>query len=178
MQEEIWKDIVGYEGLYQVSNLGRVKRVSRYVDHKDGKHEFLKEKILKTSIDKMYERVGLMKNGKRIKYFIHRLVAIAFIPNPFNFPEINHKDENKLNNNVSNLEWCTRSYNCKYGNIQNKKNKYRYKKINQYDLDGNHIKTWNNATEIEKELGISQNMVKRCCRKIRNKTHNYRWEYA
>lgn len=107
--EEIWKDIKGYEGLYQVSTLGRVKSIS-----------YGKEKILvltpRTGSNKRKEvKVTLCKNGKRKYFLVHRLVAEAFIPNPNNVPQVNHKDENSINNIVTNLEWCTSKYNCNYG---------------------------------------------------------------
>ena len=108
MKEE-WRDIKGYEGKYQVSNLGRVKSL------KDSKENY-REKILSNSTDKRgYSNVNLYKNGKRNYFKVHRLVAEAFIPNPNNYPQVNHKDENKTNNCVSNLEWCTHEYNINYG---------------------------------------------------------------
>ena len=104
---EIWKDIKGYEGKYQISNKGRVKSL--------GNNKTKKEKIRDGKIDNRgYKRISLCKNGKEKKYSIHRLVAQAFLPNPDNLPVVNHKDENKLNNNVENLEWCTQEYNVNY----------------------------------------------------------------
>lgn len=117
MQEE-WKDIQGYEGLYQVSNLGRVKSCSRIVYTGNGvKHKYqrLREHILKSSGAK-YRQVILCKNGKTKQGLLHRLVAEAFIPNPDNLPCINHKDENPLNNRADNLEWCSYKYNNEYNN--------------------------------------------------------------
>lgn len=108
VNEEIWKDIEGYEGLYQVSNYGRVKRM--FI--KGAK----KETILKLAKNKTgYIRVCLSKNSKKSNKHIHRLVAEAFIPNPNNLPQINHKDENPNNNYVDNLEWCNGKYNTNYG---------------------------------------------------------------
>lgn len=105
MREE-WKPIAGYEGLYKVSNLGRVCNT---------------QKVLKQTVSrKGYARVGLHKNGNLKTIEIHRLVAQAFLDNPNGFPEVNHKDENKLNNMVENLEWCTRKHNVTYGNRQKK----------------------------------------------------------
>ena len=102
---EIWKNIQGYEGLYQISNLGRVKSL-----------HYNKEKILKPNkYGAGYYGVALSKNNKHKRYSIHRLVAIAFIPNPNNLPQVNHKDEDKTNNRVDNLEWCTNEYNMNYG---------------------------------------------------------------
>lgn len=107
--KEIWKDVVGYEGLYKVSNLGNVKSIRT-------------NKLLCFSIsNKRYFRVGLCKNGKRKWSAIHRLVAEAFIPNPNNFPCVNHKDCNKQNNKLTNLEWCSYSYNNLYKNHQLKR---------------------------------------------------------
>lgn len=111
MIEEIWKDIKGYVGLYQISNLGRVKSLKRITV--DGKT--IKERILKPGTDKPgYEFIILRKNNKSHNLMIHRLVAEAFIENPNKYSCVNHKDGNKLNNNVSNLEWCTYSYNLKH----------------------------------------------------------------
>ena len=109
---EIWKDIKGYEGKYQVSNLGRVKSLQRW----SGTKYYDREKILSSCINKHngYAYVYLMKNNKAKNVRVHRLVAEAFIDNPNNFPEVNHIDCNRANNNVNNLEWCTRSYNIKY----------------------------------------------------------------
>lgn len=108
--EEIWKDIEGYEGLYQVSNFGRVKSLGRFK-----KNNQIKEKILKPRINSSgYKQVSLYNKFQKT-YSVHRLVAKAFIPNPDNLPQVNHKDENKLNNHVNNLEWCNSKYNNNYG---------------------------------------------------------------
>lgn len=106
--QEVWRDIKGYEGLYQVSNLGQVKRL--------GNDRQMREKTLKERKGKSgYLQVLLCKNGKYKAKYVHRLVALAFIPNPNNHKEINHIDENKANNNFKNLEWCNHKYNCNYG---------------------------------------------------------------
>lgn len=105
---EVWKDIVGYEGIYEVSNYGRVKRLETLVKNKHG-YRVVKEKILNTP-SYIYQTVFL-SNGKVKQHYVHRLVATAFIPNPLNKEQVNHKDGNKLNNNLSNLEWVTKSEN-------------------------------------------------------------------
>lgn len=114
--QEIWKDVQGYEGLYQVSSLGRVKSCSRLVHIENDtqrKYQRLHERILKPGGGK-YEQVILCRNGKTEAKLIHRLVAQAFIPNLDNLPCINHKDENPSNNCVDNLEWCSYKYNNEY----------------------------------------------------------------
>lgn len=116
MKEEIWKDIKGYEGYYQVSNLGNVRSVDRIVTYSDGIKCLHKGKILKLKKDRYgYLNSYLCKNSKVKTITIHRLVAENFLPNPNNLPEINHKDENKDNNCVSNLEFCTHLYNMRFG---------------------------------------------------------------
>ena len=105
--QEIWKDIEGYEGLYQVSNLGRIKSLN-YLNTGI-------TKIMKQNLSGNYATIGLCKKGKVKTRYIHRLVAETFIPNTDNYLEVNHKDENKQNNRVDNLEWCTRKYNINYG---------------------------------------------------------------
>lgn len=117
---EEWRDIKGYEGLYQVSNMGRVQRLDKYiVDVSQGgiRTRMFKGHIMNLTIHNVsgYVSMYLSKNGKKKRYLVHRLVAEAFIPNPDNLPEINHKDENKVNNCVENLEWCTPKYNANYG---------------------------------------------------------------
>lgn len=114
---EVWKDIDGYKGLYQVSNLGRVKRVSHTDTHCRQGFRVFKERLLKPyTTGKEYLTVRLSKNNKCKSFYVHRLVAEAFIPNPDNLPQINHIDENPRNNATINLEWCTQKYNCNYGN--------------------------------------------------------------
>ena len=120
---EIWKDIKGYEGLYQISNKGRVKTL--------GNNKTRKEKIRDGKIDRGYKRILLCKNGKKKQCLIHRLVAEAFLPNPDNLPVVNHKDENKLNNNVENLEWCTQAYNVNYSHNNCKSRKIQCVETNE-----------------------------------------------
>lgn len=154
---EIWKDIRGYEGLYQVSNGGRVRslprkgvRTSRILI--PGKHK------------KGYLYVGLTCNGVRKMHKVHRLVAEAFIPNPHNYPQVNHLDEVKTSNNAANLEWCTNEYNCAYGTGRVRAQKSNSKTpIEQYTLEGVFVKRWVSSREIERELGISHSRVSKCC---------------
>lgn len=112
MTDEIWKDVVGYEGLYAISNTGKLKSY----DHLAANGHFHRGMIITpVSTPDGYLRVGIYKNGKRKNVVIHRLVAEAFLPNPNNYTQINHIDEDKTNNCVTNLEWCTPYYNLHYG---------------------------------------------------------------
>lgn len=132
MNDEIWKDIEGYEGLYQVSNLGRIKSFIKWNGHK-----YIKEvRIInpyKNYSDKYYFRsvIKLYKNGEKKDFKVHRLVAQAFIPNPNDYPIINHIDGNPLNNKVDNLEWCTQKYNVNHA----LENELKINKINTIDRD-------------------------------------------
>ena len=112
----IWKDIQGYEGHYQISNIGEVRSLDRDVIHSNGSHFHYKGRIMMSWINSSgYYEIRLSKNGKAKSFKVHRLVAIAFIPNPHEFPEVNHKNEIKTDNYVENLEWCTSEYNVNYG---------------------------------------------------------------
>lgn len=116
MTEEIWKPIEGYEGLYEVSSYGRVRSLDRYVKGRYGNYRLHKGKILSPAKDTTgYLKVVLSCNGKSKTIKVHRLIAQTFILNPDNLPEVNHKDEDKTNNRVENLEFCNRKYNCNYG---------------------------------------------------------------
>ena len=159
MQDEVWKDILGYEGVYQVSNLGRVRSLSRK-GTKSKDTYILKIQKYKTG----YLYVNLCKSNKRRKWKIHRLVAIAFIPNPSNLLYINHKDENPTNNCVENLEWCTQDYNNKYS---------KGKKINQYDDKGNIIKMWSSVREVAKTMKFNRMVFTKILKK-----GNKNWRYA
>ena len=144
LSNEVWKDIKGYEGRYQISNMGRVRSVERVVIWKDKSEKHYKSRIMKTRQKQGYVSVCLFKDYKRQDFKVHRLVAETFIQNPNNLPFINHIDENKLNNKAVNLEWCSREYNNNYGqrngkiSMTQKKNKL-LKMVNKQaiSLDGN-----------------------------------------
>lgn len=169
MNEE-WKTILNYPN-YAVSNFGEVK-VLNY-------RGTGKEKILSQSISKFgYKRI-MLSNGKTRKMFqTHRLVATYFVPNPNNYPIINHIDENKLNNVYTNLEWCTYLYNNNYGNRNRKSSKSKEKPINQYDLDGNLLATWSSALEIERVLHINHSNIAGCCKQRLKTCGGYIWQYV
>ena len=163
MKEEIWKEIKEYEGKYWVSNLGRVKS---------------KRKILKP-INGEYLHVGLSKNGIQVTKLIHRLVAETFIPNSNNLLQVNHKDENKHNNNVNNLEWVTFKENMNYGTKQDRESIIKTKQnVLQYDLEGNFIKKWFNLREITKNTNYKKSNIQYCCSGKNKTAYGYIWKYA
>lgn len=166
--KEIWKDIKGYEGFYQVSNLGRIKSIPRNGTIKNSK-------ILKQNVVRGYGQIALQKRGK-IKYEkVHRLVAKMFIFNQNNLPEVNHIDGNKLNNNVSNLEWVTTRDNQLHSVYVLGNNNFRI--IEQYDKEGNFIKEWKQIVTASKELKINATSIVKCCRKKRKSAGGYVWKY-
>lgn len=163
---EIWKQIKGYEGLYEVSNLGRVKSLCA------GRWGY--EMIRKPVKDKDgYLTVNLKKDGKYECAKIHRLVASAFVPNPNDFPQVNHRDENKQNNSAENLEWCTAKYNNTYNN---KHHKY-FKPIIQKNLDGTEVKRYKSVNDASEETGISAACISGVLSGRRRKTGGYLWAY-
>ena len=185
---EVWKDIQGYEGIYQVSTHGKVRSLSRQLHNKSG-YFTSKEKMLKSRLSgrdekNKYLEVALYKNHKRQDVRVHRLVAKAFIPNPNSYPIINHKDGNKKNNNVNNLEWCTHKQNRQHA-INNGLVKFYYgkqnkksRKIMQCDIDGNCIKVWFGVREIAKETGFNYGNIDRCLRGKRPTAYGYIWRVA
>lgn len=127
----IWKDVPNYEGIYQVSNYGEVMRLRSY----DSRGHLRNSRIIKqTKNTDGYMVVGLHKEGIETKYLVHRLVAQIFIPNPYNYTEVNHIDEIKTNNIISNLEWCSHKYNANYGTCQTRR-----------------LNSWRNAINKRKE---------------------------
>ena len=171
MDKEIWKDIPNYEGLYQISNYGRIKSLYNY--KRNGTN------ILKPRIKKGYYCIGLRKKGKRKWIGIHRLVGQTFIPNPNNYPCINHKDENPLNNYVENLEWCTVKYNNCYGTrIERARNSIKTKrKVLKYDLKGNFIKEYESISEAGRKNKILPSGIVSCCKGKYNNCGGYVWKY-
>lgn len=165
---EIWKDVVGYEGLYQVSNKGNVRSLDRKVNYLHGT-KINKGKMLKPGNNADgYLFVTLSKNNVVRPARINRMVATAFIPNPNNLPSVNHKDKNRTNNNVENLEWCTVEYNNRYSNAI---------KIVQYDMSGNPVAEWDAISDAARETGINLSNIAQCCRGFRKSAGSYIWKY-
>lgn len=171
--QEIWKDIEGYEGLYQVSNLGRVKSLCQN-NMKNGS-------IMKLCFDKYgYNVITLRNKGKKKTYKVHRLVALHFIDNPNNHPQLNHIDEDKTNNASSNLEWCDAKYNTNYGTgIKRRSYKQRFsnrnrKKVLNIDTGEVFISTM----EVQRQLGFNNTGISRCCRGKCKTSYGYRWKYV
>lgn len=173
--QEIWKDIEGYEGKYQISNFGRAR--------------ILKELVLQTNRDG-YVTINLNKNGKGKRVTVHRLVAKHFISNPENKDCVNHKDCNRTNNNVNNLEWCTykenTQYSIKYGNskdlikrLESLREKQK-KIVNQYSLNGEFLNQFKSLAEAAQFIGKgkSSGPISNCCRGIFKTAYGYKWKYA
>lgn len=172
MQEinEEWRDIKGCE-IYQVSSLGRVKSIRRTAKSKNGSIRTVGEKILKPRKNKNgYLMVHLSNEGKKKNLYIHRLVADAFLENPYNLPQVNHKDENTLNNRVENLEFCTQDYNNKYGTRTERTSK----KVKCLETGFIYPST----IEVERKLGFSSANISRCCNKKRKTCGGLHWEWA
>jgi hypothetical protein len=166
---EEWKDIAGYELYYQISNIGQVKR-------KDT------GKILKNNIRNGYEYVTLCVNGQRKKFYVHRLVAIAFIPNPKSYEQVNHKDGNKSNNKVDNLEWCTQKENlmhafCTGLNTPTIENLIRFDRKPVIRIEDG--KWFSGVTEAANQMGVCEAAMSKCLNKGLSATCcGYHWKFA
>lgn len=174
--EEIWKDINGYEGLYQVSNMGRVKSLKYNKSNN--------EKILKAGSSKRgYQLVILCKNAKKQTKTIHRLVACEFIPNPSNYTDVNHKDEDKRNNEISNLEWMSHKDNQNYGN-RNKKCSERQGKLVEIFKDGISLGIFKSTRELEKQseelfgMKLFHNVISLVCNGVKLQYKGYIFKYT
>ena len=187
MNVEIWKPVVGYEGLYEVSNLGNVKSLNYK------RRNVIR--VLKAGTGSGgYKHIELHKNSKPKHFLIHRLVAQAFIPNPNNYPEVNHKDENKQNNCVDNLEWCDAKYNINYGTcIQRRMQKMmgekhpwfgKFSKENHsskpiiQSVLGIFVKRWDCVADIVRETGFSQGTISSCALGKRKSAYGFNWNYV
>ena len=190
-KNDIWRDVVGYEGLYKVSNLGRIKSTRFYK-----KKGIYVERIITPQKEWCgHLHIVLYKNGKGKHQKVHRLVAMAFLPNPHKFPCINHKDENKQNNYIcvnadgsvdfekSNLEWSTAKYNCNYGtrnqrlSAKNKNNSFRSKPVEQYDLKGRYISEYPSVMEAGRILNLRPDGIDLCCNCKYMTCGGFQWKF-
>lgn len=181
---EIWKPVVGYEGLYEVSNMGKVRSLDKRV--KAGRPDrdtfFVKGRILTLKRRHLgYWGVQLWKDGKCFQAAIHRLVAQAFVPNPDNLPQVNHKDEDKTNNCADNLEWCTAKYNANYG-TRNKRMVRRGADskisipIAQYTLDGELVRVYCSYKEALEQGGYHYSNIANYMSGKFKRAYGYHWE--
>ena len=177
--EEMWKEMVGYEGIYQISNMGNIRRVR--VKEVEGV-TITKVKFLKKQIYNGYYGV-MLYGGKKSKakfHLVHRLVLETFCGKPDRCSEkmvVNHMDENKLNNRVENLEWSTHRYNCNYGTAQIRKSKTIKMPISQYSKNKRLIKHWDSATDAARELNYDQSYISKCCKGLLKTAYGFIWKY-
>lgn len=176
---EEWRPMVGYEGYYEVSNLGQIRGVERLINCKNGTRKTIRGKVLKqsTHYKNGYKSVMVTVSGNQKRILVHRAVAIAFLENPNDLPEINHKDENKENNAVENLEWCTRQYNNSYGSAKVRGHEKQSKPVKQIK-DGKVIAIYPSAMEAARQTGGTQGGISGCCRGELKTSGGYKWELA
>ena len=157
----LFKEIEGHKGAYLVGSNGTIfnQKTGQYLKAVQGKHGYMHVTLC---------------YGKKEDLLIHRAVAKAFVPNPDNFPCVNHKDEDKTNNDVSNLEWCTQKYNLNYGKMKVSRNS----PVVQKDKNSNFIKQWNSIKEASESLKIKYQGISRVCRGLRRTCGGFMWEYA
>ena len=195
--EEIWVDIKGYEGIYQVSNLGRVRSLDREVIYPDGHKQICKGKILNQGNNGEYKVVVLSKNSETKTFLVHRLVAEAFIPNKDNKPFVDHivPLKNKGTNSANNLKWVTyeennnnpltrknMSYGCKGRKLTNEQidkiSKAQYIRVVQLDKNTNElIKVWDSMSIAKREGGFNDGHISSCCKGVRKTHKGYKWMY-
>ena len=174
MSEE-WRDVVGYEGRYQVSSMGRVKSLER----KDCLGRTVKERILKPGVvGGGYLMVVLCAGGKQKMHKVHRLVCQAFHDNPDNKSDVNHINENKTDNRACNLEWCTRRENCNHGTHNERVAKAQSKSVGQYTLDGELVKIWPSTIEVQRQTGFCQGSISQAANGKYKQAYGCIWRYV
>ncbi len=175
---EEWRNIQGYDGLYKVSRHGEVKSVDREIIRSDGKIKHFKSVVLKQfKNNNGYLLVVLSKNGVEKQYLVHRLVAEAFIPNPHNLPQVNHKDENKLNNCVDNLEWMDAKTNSNYGTGIERRITKISKAVLQFTITGDYVAEYKSTREAQRKTGIDHGDIGKCCNGKQTTPGGFIWRY-
>lgn len=180
MSTEIWKAAVGWEHLLEVSNLGRVRSIDHWVATGNGGKRLAKGRVRKqekTCNGYMFVKVSKKYGSSHLA--VHRLVAKAFIENPNNYPNVNHKDEVKDNNNVENLEWCNHSYNALYGTCQERLKKYKQKPVEMLDKTTNEVLAYYPSQKDAAEaVGVKKESINGACRGRAKTIAGYKWRYA
>lgn len=176
MENEIWKDITGYEGFYQVSNLGRVRSVARKIIRSNGRVQTFGSEIISPRSVLGYKAVNLCRVGSGKNHYVHRLVASAFVPNPNGYKEINHKNEDKSDNRAENLEWCTRQYNLLYGRRGDSSGKSLGREVVLVSDTGEKME-FDRLTKAAEYLGVTIQAVSQA-RKKKQKTKGFRVYYG
>lgn len=178
---EIWMPVADYEGLYEVSNLGRIRSVDHNISTKCGSSKMLHGRVLAQNGCSDYFTVTLCKNGNKTTKTVHRIVALAFVENPEDLPYVNHKDENKRNNASFNLEWCDSSYNATYGTAidraRPKQSEVKKKPVAQY-LYGELIATYRSINDASSMTGVDPGHIGHCCNGKRKTAGGYQWKFA
>jgi hypothetical protein len=164
----LWVAVEGYEGLYSVSDHGKVE------SNHHGKHRILRPRVGKNG----YYRVNLSKDGIVKTFTVHTLIAKHFIPNPLGLTEVNHKDEDKSNNRVDNLEWCSRKYNVNYGTGIPRRTVKLYKSVNQYSKNGDFIARYVSLTQAREVVGVPVQNIAACCKGKHRCAGGFIWRYA
>lgn len=193
MEQEIWKDIEGYEGKYQVSNCGRVKSLGRFVEKKGQLPAYLRERILSPHILKGYKMVCLYSNNKGKTFSVHRLIANAFIPNPNNLPHIDHINTIRTDNRIENLRWVNRSMNMMNEITHKKRSEYwkektkkggnvwverKKRKVIALDEKYNIVHTFNTITEAATFINRNHANICVACKDINKTCKGLHWQYV